>query len=115
MPRTVEIRDTARWRQHAKRRSDAAAALKYVRGLKGLNRDALAALLGEHTGEEWTANMVAKLENGQKALTVELLAVIAEVLDVPVAFLVYGPNAITLRYLYSAGHSADEVAVPAAA
>lgn len=106
MPAT-EVVDLAQRRRYEDRRRTTQWAIRAARELRGKERPEMAELLGESTGERWTPVMVAKLETGRKTITVELLAVIAEALDLPLDFFVYGPrgpNAITTRYLPSAGH-----------
>jgi transcriptional regulator with XRE-family HTH domain len=56
-----------------------------------MSQEDLADRLTQITGDKWTRNMVASLENGRRSFDVDLLGPIAEATGVTVEFLAIGP------------------------
>lgn len=67
-------------------------AIEYGREVIGQTRDDLAAALTTETGEEWSYQMVAKLENGRKLFTVDLLQAVAKVQGLPYEWYLVDPR-----------------------
>jgi len=67
-------------------------AIEFGRELIGQSREDLAAELTRETGDEWSYQMVAKLENGRKVFTVDLLQTIAKIQELPFEWYLVDPR-----------------------
>lgn len=92
MPATAKIIDEERAASLEERRRLAAWAIKAARDYRRMSRSRFAQRISEGSGESWSVSMVGKIERGEKTVGIELLGVIAEILDFDLGFFVYGPS-----------------------
>lgn len=92
---------------------DAVAAARRMRGKK--SQQWLADRLTEITGDKWTRDMVANLENDRRTFDVPILLAVCEALDVPTGFILFDqePTATQTKgvSLSSFSHSLAQPAV----